>query len=261
MKIALAQLKLNPGNVTKNCDKMSTLARKASDQGCEAIVFPELADTGYVPKKLHEFASTWAEGPLVKLGALSKKLGIFIFVGLSEKVKNRIYNSMAVLSPDGRLVAKYRKIHLFSHPPICEDKRITAGSSLVTTKIQDMTWGLSICYDLRFPELYRGLVAKHAHVFVISSAWPIERIEHWKALISARAIENQVYVIACNRVGTDADLTFGGSSSLVDPWGRILASADGKEETLLVHDIKKELVTQTRQALPVLQHGKLGPST
>ena len=126
----------------------------------------------------------------------------------------------------GAIVAKYRKTHLFAPAPVEEDKFCAPGHELISVELGPLKFGLTICYDLRFPEIYRALALDHgANVFVISSAWPFPRVEHLRVLATARAIENQSYVILANRVGRDEGAPFCGTSAVIDPYGVVVAAA------------------------------------
>ena len=132
-------------------------------------------------------------------------------------------------------MAKYRKTHLFAPAPIEEDKCFTPGDALTSFDFGPLRFGLTICYDLRFPEIYRALaVDEGANVFAISSAWPFPRVEHQRVLATARAIENQSYVILANRVGKDDGVPFCGSSAVIDPYGVVVAAASADREELIV---------------------------
>ena len=129
------------------------------------------------------------------------------------------------------------------------------GNSFASFELGGLKFGFSICYDLRFPELYRKLVTeKNVDAFVISSAWPFPRVEHWRVLAQARAIENQAYVIASNRVGKDDELWFCGNSAIIDPRGVVIAAASADREELIHADLSQELVDSVRQRVQSLGH-------
>jgi predicted amidohydrolase len=176
---------------------------------------------------------------------------ITVVVGLSERVGGDIYNTALVLGPKGERIAKYRKTHLITAEPVCEQNTIRPGDALALCDIAGFRAGLMTCYDIRFPELARKLVLAGAEILIVPAAFPRTRIMHWEALGVCRAIENQVYVAAVNRVGTDEGLTFGGSSRLLDPYGDVLASASETDETLLVGEVTRERLTEVRNGLKV----------
>jgi len=257
MKVGVAQIGCTPGDVPSNCAKIIEYARRAGDRGCGVVVFPEMVDTGYDMSMLDRIASPWDgkrdDAPFVKAGNAAKEAGIYLVCGLSEKAGKNIFNTTAVFDPRGRLAGKYRKIHLAAYSLFEEDRYITAGDTVETVQVGDLMWGLIICYDIRFGELTRALVKKGAMAVQISSAWPFPRLVHWQTLTRARAIESQSYVIAANRVGTDAGVTFCGSSCIIDPYGVTVASAAADREELIVAEINREVVTSVREQLPFLQ--------
>ncbi len=264
MKIGLAQIKCSVGGIKANCSKITAFAEQASHLGCEAVIFPEMSDTGYVTAVIQETASAWPGLPFDIVQQTASKLGIFIICGMSEREDKSIYNSVAIFSPKGELIGKYRKAHLFSPAPISEDKCFGSGSSITTLQIGDMAWGFSICYDLRFPELYRLLFLQGAQVLINCSAWPASRAQHWEALGRSRAIENQAYFIGVNRVGADGKLPFCGRSCIIEPYGKNAALGSAKEEELVIGGIDMEKVNSFRQKIPILEsrrediYGNLG---
>ena len=151
--------------------------------------------------------------------------------------------------------AKYRKTHLYAVAPVEEQTCFAPGNSFASFELGGLHFGFSICYDLRFPEMYRKLVTEHdVDAFAISSAWPFPRVEHFRTLAIARAIENQSYVIASNRVGKDDDLWFCGSSAIIDPRGVVIAAASADREEFIHADISEELVRSVRSRVESLSH-------
>jgi omega-amidase len=182
---------------------------------------------------------------------LASQLGIWIVCGLSERERDDVYNAVAVVDRKGRLVARYRKAHLFT--PVGEGRFLKRGDSLTLATIEGMRWGVMVCYDLRFPEMARSLALKGAEVIVVPSAFPFPRINHWCTLLASRAIENQLYIIGANRAGVDRDLWFCGSSRVVDPYGVLVASAPEVGERLLFAEIVKGRVSEARSSMPVFE--------
>jgi omega-amidase len=254
MKIAVAQIKCELGDVAANCARMESLAAQARKAGCSVVVFPEMSDTGYEIETIKARACKWPGLPYATLKAAAARHQIHIIAGISERVGKDIYNTSAVFSPRGRLLGKYRKAHLFPVFPVCEDRHIKAGKALTTVKIEGVKVGLFICYDLRFPELARALTLRGAEVLVVIAAWQFPRVSHWTTLLSARAIENQTYVVAANRVGTDGPTTFCGSSRIIDPYGVIVASAAEDRDELIIGEIKPDVIQWARNRMPVLKH-------
>jgi len=255
MKIAAAQIACELGDVAANVRKMRDYAERAKSAGAGWVVFPEISDTGYVMSVIREKASRWSEGPVPELQRTARELSLGIIAGVSERVDACIFNSQVVIAPSGEAIGKYRKAHLFSPLPVEEHKCFAAGGDLIALPIDGMRFGLSICYDLRFPEFYRALAVNHrADVLIISSAWPFPRVEHQRTLATARAIENQSYVVLSNRTGKDGSVTFCGSSVIIDPYGVVLAAASADREELVVAEISEEAVRSVRERMLVFEH-------
>ncbi|MDZ7317539.1 MAG: carbon-nitrogen family hydrolase [candidate division KSB1 bacterium] len=254
MKVAVAQMKCTVGNIDANIEQMTAWAKNAADQGCQVIVFPETVDTGYEMTVIREKADFWPGRSFLSVQQIARAHQIHVIAGISEREKDQIYNTIAVFDPNSSLVGKYRKAHLAAYPPLDEDSCFSPGNSLSIATIGEMNWGLLICYDLRFPEMARSLVLKGAEVLVLCSAWPFPRVTHWKTLTAGRAIENQAYVVAANRTGSDGPVTFCGSSCIIDPYGAVLASAAEDREELLVAEIRKGVLTTVRSRMPIFRH-------
>jgi len=165
-----------------------------------------------------------------------------------------VCNTLAVVGPDGAVAQRYRKVHLFGLDGLDEAGTFTPGDAPATVSAGGVSWGLSVCYDLRFPELYRLEVVAGAEVLLNCAAWPTARIGHWEALARARAIENQAYFVGVNRVGTDAGLVFGGRSLIVAPEGEVVAMGSDAEEELVVGTVDPDQVDDFRGRLPTLRH-------
>jgi len=254
MKIAAAQIACALGDVDANLGKIRDFSARAKEGGSELVVFPEMADTGYSMQVIQAHATAWTEGAVPELRKMAKDLAIAIICGVSEREENSIYNSQVFIDATGEIVGSYRKTHLFTGTPIGEDKCFSPGQELKTFPFGGFRLGLSICYDLRFPEVYRKLaIQQAANVFIISSAWPFPRVEHFRILCAARAIENQSYVIVSNRVGTDEGVTCCGSSAIIDPYGVTLGSASTDGEELVQADVSEEAITLVRNKMAVFE--------
>lgn len=252
MKIAAAQISCSLGDIPANLSKIAEFAKQAKDLGAELVVFPEMADTGYAMSTIREKAMPWTEGAVPTLCRTAQELSLGIVCGVSERDRDAIYNSQVVIDRDGEIVAKYRKTHLFAPAPVAEHLCFKPGESLGHFKLDAFPMGLSICYDLRFPEVYRGLATAHnTSVFVVSSAWPFPRLEHFRILCLARAIENQSYLVVANRVGTDNGVTFCGSSAIIDPSGSIVAVASSDREETIAAELSEDVLKTVRTAMPV----------
>ena len=255
MKIAVAQISCSLGDSEANLAKVHDFSRTAKDVGAELIVFPEMTDTGYSMSVIQKYAGHWKNGFVPGLEEIASELSIAIVSGVSERDGSSIYNSQVLVDAKGDIVAKYRKTHLYAVAPVEEQTCFAPGDSFASFELGELRFGFSICYDLRFPEIYRKLVTeKNVDAFIISSAWPFPRVEHWCVLAQARAIENQAYVIASNRVGKDDELWFCGSSAIIDPRGVVIAAASADREELIQANLSQELVDSVRQRVQSLGH-------
>ena len=220
----------------------------------ELIVFPEMTDTGYSMSVIQVHANSWTSGFIPGLQEIAAKLSIAIVCGVSERDGTSI-SSLVLVDQHGKIAAKYRKTHLYAVAPVEEQKCFVSGDTFGSFALDGLRFGFSICYDLRFPETYRKLVVEqNVGAIIVSSAWPFPRIEHFRTLALARAIENQCYVIASNRVGKDDDLWFCGSSVIIDPRGVAVASASADREELIQADVSQELVLSVRTRVESLAH-------
>jgi omega-amidase len=253
MKVAISQLRCVSGDVAKNLLSMHRDIEAASAAGCGLILFPEMSDTGYHMPTILETASPWDRGPVVELASAAKRYGMHIIAGVSERDGADIFNSTAVIDPQGHIAAKYRKVHLITAEPVCEHHFLKPGDTFTLCRVGEFQVGVLTCYDIRFPEMARKLTLQGADVLIIPSAFPLIRCKHWKTITSCRAIENQVYVLAANRVGTDHGLSFCGNSRLLDPYGTILTSASEIDETLLFGEITSSRISEVRGRMKVFQ--------
>ncbi|MDP9003972.1 MAG: hypothetical protein M3N12_04185 [Verrucomicrobiota bacterium] len=252
MKIAAAQIACSLGDINANVRKMCEFSTRAKAAGAELIVFPEMADTGYAMAVIQQSARPWNEGAVPELQRIAQAQSLALISGVSERDGDCIYNSQIFIDAKGKIVGSYRKTHLFTAPPIGEDTCFSPGSELRSFPFGAFRLGLSICYDLRFPEVFRTLaIEKEANVFILSSAWPFPRVEHFGVLATARAIENQSYVIVSNRVGTDDGVTCCGSSAIIDPYGVVIASASTDREELVLAEISQEAISSVRNKMAV----------
>jgi omega-amidase len=252
MKIAAAQIECSLGDIDANVMKMRDFSARAKDAGAELIVFPEMADTGYAMPVIRECARPWSEGAVPELQKIARNLSLAIISGVSEREDAVIYNSQVFIDANGQIVESYRKTHLFTGVPIGEDKCFSPGHELKSFPFGEFRLGLGICYDLRFPEVYRTLaLEQEANVFILSSAWPFPRVEHFRVLATARAIENQSYLIVSNRVGTDDGITCCGSSAIIDPYGVVVASASTDREEIVLADVSAETIRFVRNRMAV----------
>lgn len=255
LTVSLVQMDVRTGNPRANWTTMQEYAADAAQRGAELAVFPELWDAGTAYDKGREIASTLSGGLFAQVVALARQHNLHLIGSMYEKRGVGLCNTIAVVSPRSGVMGAYRKIHLF--PLMQEDKWLTPGEAPLAT---DMPWGrtgFAICYDLRFPELFRRYASDRVDVVLVPMAWPYPRQEAFRTLIRARAIENQCYMIAVNRVGTDEDGTrFFGHSCVIDPWGESVLEAGDVEGHFTVN-IDLDRVAEARRELPALDNMRL----
>jgi len=249
--LSLGQMDIRFGDPAANFATVTRMAEEAKRRGSDLILFPELWSTAYDLTHASRYASSLDSGLFNEISSLARRLEIHILGStLSLQGENKYGNTLTVFAPDGSQLANYSKIHLFRL--MDEDRYLSAGNRITTVDLPFGRAGLAICYDLRFPELFRAHALAGAEMAFLPSEWPEPRLMHWQTLIRARAIENQMFIFACNRVGTDAQNVFFGHSMAVDPWGEILAEAgDGEEVISLSVDLSK--VQDARKTIPILQ--------
>ncbi|MBE7412458.1 MAG: carbon-nitrogen family hydrolase [Leptospiraceae bacterium] len=222
----------------------------------DLVVFPETCSTGFTMKS-KEFSEKQSGDTESFFMESATKLGSFVGGGWIEKnPKGLPFNTFSVASPEGKIISRYRKLHPFSFAG--ENNSFTSGSELTTLKIFDFHVALFICYDLRFPEVFRKTAGK-TDLYIVIANWPKDRIEAWDTLLKARAIENQAYILGVNRVG-DAGIrntvSHNGHSHLIDPSGKNLFQFSEKEEFYL-SEIQLEALTVYREKFPFLKDRKL----
>ncbi|HST31607.1 MAG TPA: nitrilase-related carbon-nitrogen hydrolase [Chthoniobacterales bacterium] len=255
MKVAAAQISCVLGDLNANINKVRDFVERAKGSGAELIAFPEMIDTGYSMPVIQKHAKPWKEGAVPKLQDIAKENSIAIVAGISDREGDAIFNAQVFVNASGGVLGKYRKTHLVTAAPLDERICFSPGNEFVACKLVDFKIGLSICYDLRFPEMARTLAVKHdANVIVNSSAWPVVRAEHLRILTLARAVENQSYFIIANRVGTDDGVTLCGGSVIVDPAGKILAAAPAGREELIQAEISTQVIADVRKRVPAFAH-------
>jgi len=228
VKAAAVQFNISPGEIEPNLLHVRRELERLAGEGVRLVVLPEMWATGFAYKQLNELAQQTA-GLVGELADLSLKYGMVIIGSLPEPHDNKVYNTAYVLDC-GELKGKYRKIHLFSL--MQEDRFFDAGDSWLLVETSIARIGIFICYDLRFPELARRLAVEGAEILVVPGEWPKPRQEHWRALLRARAIENQLFVIAANCCGMVGKLDFFGMSMIIDPKGDLLAEAGYEPESI-----------------------------
>ncbi len=255
MKVAAAQIACVPGAVATNLREIGQFAERAKEAGAELVVFPEMADTGYVMPVIQEAAQPWSKGAVPALREMARRLSLAIVCGVSQREGTAIYNAQVVIDAAGEIAGCYRKTHLFRCGALDETTCFTPGAEISSCDLGGFRLGLAICYDLRFPEIFRRLATEErTTVFIVSSAWPFPRVEHLRVLSQARAIENQSYLVLANRVGSDDGTSFCGHSAVIDPAGAILAAGSADRAELIVADLEQADLTSVRQRMQVFAH-------
>lgn len=253
MRIASIQLAIRDDE-SKEARVARVVDGVARCEGADLVVLPEIWNTGYFAfDRYHEEAEP-LEGPtLTALAEQARSLGAYLHVGsFVERSSSDTYtNTSALLGRDGAILGTYRKIHLFGFGSD-ETKVLTAGTEVATVDTDLGRMGLATCYDLRFPELFRRMVDQGAEFFLVCSAWPYPRLEHWLMLNRVRALENEAFLISSNCVGVTRGKQFCGHSQVVDPWGAVVAGS-GDEEVVVWADVDPGMVARVRDVFPPLR--------
>lgn len=241
MKILLAQMDILLGEKERNVKKARDIIQKSDS---DIIVFPELFTTGFDYENLETLAEY---RPFETVAKLQESCGKSLISGsILERDGKQFYNTM-FLADGSKVLGYYRKFHIFDK----EKESFSPGRDLSVINSPFGKIGMAICYDIRFPEYFRAMVKKDAHIFIIPSEFPKPRLNHWRVLLQARAIENQCFIIAVNRVGKDKRLEYFGHSLVIDPWGEIIYEAAEEEGTAPV-EIDLSLVERIRKDFSVL---------
>lgn len=258
MKIALYQMDIIPGKPQENFQKVEQwLQETVETHKVDAVVLPELWTTAYTLESLHELAEDENHDQVLSfLQELAKTYYILLFGGsYAVKTKRGVVNRAVVITRDGEIKGTYDKIHLV--PMLHEPEYMVAGESLPQIiENGDMKAMVSICYDLRFPELFRPLAVNGANIIVVPAEWPASRSIHWESLLQARAIENQAFVIGCNRSGSYNGTEFAGCSLIIDPLGHIIRKGSSDKEETLFAEIDFQITADTRKTIPVFESRK-----
>jgi predicted amidohydrolase len=259
VRASLIQIAVDPDeSVDSRRRRVAALVREQADS--ELVILPELWPVGAFAYQQFEQEAESPTGPTCEaMAKAASDAGVWLHAGsvVEKAADGTLYNTALVISPAGELAASYRKIHRFGFDK-GEAVMMGAGEELVTVSGPGgLTLGLATCYDLRFPELFRGLTDAGAQALVVPAGWPARRRDHWTLLARARAVENQAYVLACGTAGTHAGVEQAGHSIVVDPWGDVLAEAGPDEEVLTV-DLDPAKVEKTREVFPALKDRRLG---
>jgi predicted amidohydrolase len=250
LTIALAQMDVRRGQPQTNLSRAREFAAQARDANADLLLLPELWLHGYDLERADEWAVPVGEGGFAHMASMALEFQLHVVGSILERHEDGISNTAVLYSPDGTCLGFYRKVHLFRL--MQEHRYLTAGGHATLCSTPWGPTGLSICYDLRFPELYRAMALAGAKLFVVPAQWPVKRLEAWLLLARARAAENELIVAACNRVGTDGDVIFPGRSIVVDPWGNTLVKGEDQEQ-LLVAEVDLREIEKARRYLTVYE--------
>jgi len=259
LKVAIVQMDVAVGDPLSNARLAVERLEEAAERGAGVVVLPELWSTGYTwldpdlaGPSIHHWAGHQSHDEAVRrLRSAAQDREVWVVAGTVPEERNgRLYNTSLVFSPSGEVAHRYSKAHLIGL--LGEPDHFSAGAEAGVFALDNWTAGVLVCYDLRFPELARTLVLDGAEVLFIVAQWPIERKDHWRLLVQARAVENQCFVVAANRTGRTGSYLFAGSSMIVDPQGRVLAEGDD-EPCVLEATLDRETLRRAREFLPCLE--------
>ena len=260
IKVAVAQMNSIAGDVEANLNKVTALMRSAAHLNAQLVIVPETFTTGYdVADKLAEVSDTIPGHVTDKIGKLTRELNLYFYGSFLEKNNDKYYNTGVFISPQGEILAHYRKVHLFS----AEKEIFVPGDEPVIVETELGTFGLTICMDLLFPEYIRGLVLNGADYILNSTDWlrygPLDewqwQYKQTRALACIRALENTVCLAMACQWGKESEFTKFGHSCIVSPSGRILAGIE-EGEGVVVQDLTMEGVAEWRQVASYLEDRK-----
>ncbi|MBU6213271.1 MAG: carbon-nitrogen family hydrolase [Actinomycetales bacterium] len=248
VKVALIQLEV--GDTADRADReerVASLVRTAASGGAQFVMLPELWPMGAFNTEHMRSSTSDLAGFINSMSVIARANRVWLHAGSDVEVLpgGTRYNTAAVFNPEGDLVSTYRKLHLWGGAE-GEAAVLSAGDAPLQVQTPLGPTGVTTCYELRFPELYRALVDQGAQAYLVVAGWPQARVEHWRTLLRARAIENQAWVLGVNCVGTHAGVTMGGYSAVISPRGEVIAEASADAEEIIYADLDPEAVTQWR---------------
>ncbi len=253
MRLSLIQMDIALGEPDRNFRKAADLVQSAAEkERPDVIVLPEMWNTGYSLENLADIGDPGGCRTTELFGTLAGEYNVNIVAGSVATLRGeKAFNTLFAFDRKGRTIASYSKIHMFKL--MDEHLFITPGDSLCLFELDGFPCGAVICYDIRFPELVRSLALQDCRMLFVPAEWPYPRLDHWRTLLKARAIENQMFVAACNRCGASNETSFFGHSMVIDPWGEIAGEIEEEKEDILSVEIDPSLVSQVRETIPVFQ--------
>lgn len=254
MEISAIQLQVIEDDKDRAIDNAVRFIRQC--RGSDLIVLPELWNVGFMSfDRYISDAETPNGKTLSTMREAAKENGVYLHMGsFPLQSEGKYYNASFLLSPEGEVLGEYRKIHLFAFNSR-ESEILSPGDMTCIVETPLGVIGLATCFDLRFPELFRHMVDMGAEVFLVCSAWPYPRLEHWGLLNRARAVENQCILVSANSAGINRGVTFVGHSMIIDPWGTVLAGC-GDDESVARTRIDDGVVRDARNRFPGLASRK-----
>lgn len=252
MKVSCLQMNMTFSAPDENFAHAAQLIEKAMKDQPDVLVLPETWNTGFFPKtQLKELSDQDGSRTKAEIGALAAKHNVNIIAGSVSNVRNEtVFNTAYVFNREGECIASYDKTHLFT--PMGEDDYFTPGDHFCRFQLDGVSCGLIICYDIRFPELTRSLTVSGLDMLFVVSQWPKVRTFHLRSLTTARAIENQMFVVCCNSCGIAGETVYGGNSAVIDPWGETIALA-GETEEILSAQCDLQILESIRSTIPVFR--------
>ena len=251
IQAAAIQFNVKQGDVDANLAYVRKALARVAAQGANLAVLPEMWSSGFSYKNLNELALR-TQGIVNELLELSGRYKLVIIGSMPEPNGDKVFNALYVID-NGTLAGVYRKMHLFSL--LGEERAFSGGDSWLLAETSLGKVGVLICYDLRFPELSRRLAVEGAQVICIPAQWPKPRQEHWRTLLRARAMENQLFIVACNACGIIGKLDFFGMSMIIDAKGEVLSEA-GEGEGEIIASLDMQVMTDWRAQIPCFNDRK-----
>ena len=248
--VSVAQMAVAANDPEANLNTAARAVGEAARRGSRLVILPELWTTGVALGDASAQDTPSQFDAVAAMRDLARADNVAVAGSAMLRDGDRYFNVLVMVDRDGALLGSYKKVHLFT--PMDEHAFIAPGAEHVVCNAPCGPTGLAVCYDLRFPELFRRLADDGARLVILPAEWPHPRLEHWKILSRARAIENQCFFVAANAAGTQGRYTFCGHSAVIDPWGEAVAEA-GEEETVLTATIDLDEVARVRERFPALK--------
>ncbi len=252
LNVAVVQMQPELGKMEANIGKMADYISKiATEQPVDIIVFPELSVTGYEGGQRFAQMAQRVPGAVTNiLGQHATEFGVYVLIGMAikEKVETVLYNSAVLIGPDGGVSGEYRKVHLQAEERLV----FRPGYKISAMETEVGTLGVMSGWDLTFPEVARSLVLDEAEVLLLPASWPAKDADMWRTLLVARAYENDVFIVAANRIGEEPSYTFAGQSAVLAPTGEVLAALEEPEEGYVVVRLDLDEVRRRREETQIM---------